>query len=249
MNQSGEAHMDASAVETIYSTLATASCVADARGALQRFTTVAEHDYFICDFVAQDDANCNPFTVHNYPGSWLDRASRVPQALYDRDPVFAHLNASPVPILWSQLDYAQAGALEVWEEAAAAGISAGVAVAVECARGFTLRLGLSRDSARKISATEAVDLRAHLSLFSACLKARVVDLFIPEIRKTLPHLTVRELDALRWTREGKTAWEMGKILGISNGTANFHLQNAQRKLASSDKHQAVLRALELRLIE
>ena len=241
--------MDATAVETIYSTLATANSVADARGALQRFTAVAEHDYFICDFVAQDDATFDPFTVHNYPGAWLDRASRVPQALYDRDPVFAHLNASPLPIVWSQQNYAAANALEVWEEASAAGISEGIAMAVECARGFTLRLGISRDSEHKISVAEALDLRAQLSLFSLCLKARAVDLFLPEIRNTLPQLTVRELDALRWTREGKTAWEMGKILGISNGTANFHLQNAQRKLDSSDKHQAVLRALDLRLID
>ena len=30
-----------------------------------------------------------------------------------------------------------------------------------------------------------------------------------------PRLTARELEVLRWTMEGKTAWETGAILGIS----------------------------------
>ena len=42
--------------------------------------------------------------------------------------------------------------------------------------------------------------------------------------------------------EGKTAWEVGTILGISERTAVLHLQNAMRKLESVNKHQAVLKA-------
>ena len=63
-----------------------------------------------------------------------------------------------------------------------------------------------------------------------------------------PKLTPRELEALRWTMEGKTAWEVGTILGISERTAVLHLQNAMHKLEATNKHQAVLKALRLGLI-
>jgi DNA-binding CsgD family transcriptional regulator len=41
-------------------------------------------------------------------------------------------------------------------------------------------------------------------------------------------LTPRELECLRWTMEGKTAWEVGTILSISERTAVLHLNNAHR---------------------
>jgi DNA-binding CsgD family transcriptional regulator len=61
-------------------------------------------------------------------------------------------------------------------------------------------------------------------------------------------LTPRELECLQWTMQGKTAWEVGKILGISEQTAARHLNNATRKLDCTSKHQAVLKALRLGLI-
>ena len=63
-----------------------------------------------------------------------------------------------------------------------------------------------------------------------------------------PSLTPRELEALRWTMEGKTAWEVGAILGISERTAVLHVNNAMHKLGCVNKHPAVLKALRLGLI-
>lgn len=48
--------------------------------------------------------------------------------------------------------------------------------------------------------------------------------------------------------EGKTAWEVGTILGISERTAVLHVNNAMHKLGCVNKHQAVLKALRLGLI-
>ena len=63
-----------------------------------------------------------------------------------------------------------------------------------------------------------------------------------------PALTPREIEALYWTMEGKTAWEVGQILGISERTAVLHVNNAMHKLGCVNKHQAVLKALRLGLI-
>ena len=61
-------------------------------------------------------------------------------------------------------------------------------------------------------------------------------------------LTPREREVLLWTMEGKGTWVIGELLGISSHAVKFHLQNAMRKLDSSSKHQAVLKALRLGLL-
>jgi DNA-binding CsgD family transcriptional regulator len=74
-------------------------------------------------------------------------------------------------------------------------------------------------------------------------------LLVPVDRNAeMPQLTARELEALRWTMDGKTAWEVGAILGISERTAVLHVNNAMHKLGCSSKHQAVIKALRLGLI-
>lgn len=56
-------------------------------------------------------------------------------------------------------------------------------------------------------------------------------------------LTDRERDCLIWTARGKTAWEVGQILSISEETVLFHLKNATRKLGVFSKHHAVVKAV------
>lgn len=56
-------------------------------------------------------------------------------------------------------------------------------------------------------------------------------------------LTDRERDCLLWTARGKTAWEVGQILAISEETVLFHLKNVTRKLGVFSKHHAVVKAV------
>lgn len=71
----------------------------------------------------------------------------------------------------------------------------------------------------------------------------------PEFRvtKTAP-LTAREAEVLLWTAEGKTAWETGRILGITEGTTRAHLAHALGKLRAANKAHAVARAFSCGLI-
>jgi DNA-binding CsgD family transcriptional regulator len=48
--------------------------------------------------------------------------------------------------------------------------------------------------------------------------------------------------------EGKSAWNVGQILGMSEHTVNFHLRKVFKKLNCSNKHQAVHKALHLGLL-
>jgi DNA-binding CsgD family transcriptional regulator len=56
-----------------------------------------------------------------------------------------------------------------------------------------------------------------------------------------PVLTPRERDCLAFVAEGKSDWEIGKILSISQATAHSHVENAKRKLGARTRAQAVAR--------
>jgi len=62
-------------------------------------------------------------------------------------------------------------------------------------------------------------------------------------------MTAKELDCLKWTAAGKTAWEASVILGISERTVRFHLNIAREKLNCRTTTQAVAKAVSNHLIE
>jgi DNA-binding CsgD family transcriptional regulator len=61
-------------------------------------------------------------------------------------------------------------------------------------------------------------------------------------------LTPRQIECLSWAQEGKTAYEMGVILGISTRTVEGHLHRAYESLGVASRIQAVLRAREAGLL-
>lgn len=56
-------------------------------------------------------------------------------------------------------------------------------------------------------------------------------------------LTKREQECLHWVSKGKTSWEVSTILGISERTVNFHIQNFMRKTNSSNRQHATFKYL------
>jgi len=54
-------------------------------------------------------------------------------------------------------------------------------------------------------------------------------------------LTPRERDAIAWVAQGKSDWEISVILGVSEATARWHVDNARRKLGAVNRAQAVAR--------
>lgn len=54
-------------------------------------------------------------------------------------------------------------------------------------------------------------------------------------------LSPRERDAIAYVAEGKTDWEIGRILGVSEATARFHVDNARKKLGAVNRAHAVAR--------
>jgi DNA-binding CsgD family transcriptional regulator len=67
-------------------------------------------------------------------------------------------------------------------------------------------------------------------------------------RQDVPPLSPREVECLGWAAKGKTAWEIGRVLAISEHTAIFHLRNASKKLGTTRREQAVAKSISLGML-
>lgn len=63
------------------------------------------------------------------------------------------------------------------------------------------------------------------------------------------NLTARETDVLHWVAEGKSSWEIGMILSISERTVKFHLSNIYRKFGVTSRAQAIVHAIKMNLLQ
>lgn len=86
-----------------------------------------------------------------------------------------------------------------------------------------------------------------LHLVAVCAFDRISQLCEFAHRVHIP-LTIRERDVLAWVARGKSAWEIGEILGIAKRTVDEHVQTACRKLNAVNRTQAVVTALRRGLI-
>jgi len=187
-------------------------------------------------------------TVDNTPHAFT-------QAYHDTglaklDPVMQHCKRAAVPIIWDQDTYVAQGFGAMWEHQARYGYRTGIALAIHLPDGRHFSMGVDRDRPLSPKPKALTRIVADLQLFAVHAQDAAFRIFAPQAfqHESAPSLTPRELEALRWTMDGKTAWEVGAIMSISERTAVLHLQNAMRKLDSVNKHQAVLKAIRLGLL-
>ncbi|MDE2370613.1 MAG: autoinducer binding domain-containing protein [Burkholderiales bacterium] len=188
------------------------------------------------------------YIVDNTPVAYAE--AHLDEETSRRDPILRHCRRQSMPIIWDQSTYVERGAGDLWEHQARFGYRTGIAMALHLPEGKHFVLGVDRDQALPGNSGELQRLVADLQLFAVHAQDAAMRLLLPLAhRPERPALTPRELESLRWTMEGKTAWEVGALLGISERTAVMHVNNAMHKLGCISKHQAVLKALRLGLID
>ena len=156
------------------------------------------------------------------------------------------------PFLWSDIPRliactpAQLGFLDA---AAAAGLGAAVTVPVHRARGadtvgsYSVFAGACTFLMKKDVALPLASLAAAhyvgATAFDACEKLRQ-----PRALAAIgPQLTPRQRDCVALVAQGKSDWEIGKLLGISDSTVHKHIEDAKRRFGVSTRIQLVVRSL------
>jgi DNA-binding CsgD family transcriptional regulator len=188
------------------------------------------------------------YGVNNHPKAFLDSANDPKDAL--RDPVLKRLKESSRPFIYDQGLYVDEGAADLWEEQAAYGYRSGVSVALHAPGGRHFYLGVDRESALPADSISTTRLMADLQLLAVYAQETAARLLVPSASLNLPTraLTHRELEVLKWSREGKSAWAVGQILSMSEHTVNYHLRNVMKKFKTSSKHIAAQLAADRGLI-
>ncbi len=192
------------------------------------------------------------FRVGNPPEAYQNSYSDL--ALTMRDPVMTFLREHKFQtITYDQSLYVASGTADLWDEQASFGYQTGMAVSLDLPGNQRFSFGVNRDRPLPEGA-ELTALRAGLLHFAVHAQAAASRLQRDAGASAAGNpvaghsLTGRELECLKWTRESKTAWEVGQILGISTSTVALHLSNARKKLGCYSKHQAVLKAIQDGLI-
>lgn len=162
------------------------------------------------------------------------------------DPTVQHALKSTLPIVWS--DRLFESSRNMWEEAREHGLRFGWAQASRDATGAVGMLSLSR-SADQLTAEELTYNQAQMSWLAQYAHAAMSRLLAPKLApESLVLLTKREKEVLRWTAEGKTAYEISQILSVAERTVNFHINNVIAKLGTSNKTQAAVKAAALGML-
>jgi DNA-binding CsgD family transcriptional regulator len=186
-----------------------------------------------------------PYLAGSLPPTWYAPYFRGGQAA--NDPVLAHCRQHAAPLLWNADHADDAERCPVFfREAADFGLRRGITVPIH---GLGCQWGLLA-VASTTAASIAVDARqrGEVHTLAAYLHEAGHRLASAAIAGDQVHLTERELECLRWTAEGKTGWEISRVLGISERTVVFHLENAARKFGVFGRRQAAARAIALQMI-
>lgn len=186
--------------------------------------------------------------VGEWPHEWLNRYEKKHYA--DIDPVVEQLLRSMTPFTWSEaVAKRPVNSHEriVMNEARDFGIKEGAEVPVH-EYGFGGATFSVFSSSVEDFKTAWDEHRNDFHVFCLYFHEKYRQLVSTPLTVPSPHLTRRERECLVLTSRGKTAWEIGEILSISDRTVKQYLSSATMKLGSFSKHHAVVKAILTRLI-
>lgn len=184
------------------------------------------------------------FMMNNYREAWQQRYQQ--QNYWAIDPTVAHGKRSVLPLCWSENIFANCRPF--WEEANAHGLRAGWAQSCHDAKGVGGLLTLAR-SDDDLSSKELEKNSLKMSWLAQTAHESMARIILPKLLPELPiDLSVREIEVLRWTADGKTSGDISAIIGISERTVNFHLNNVMVKLGVYNKTAAAVKAAMLGLL-
>ena len=181
--------------------------------------------------------------IADLPANWIFRPDP------ERDIVFAAAATSLAPFLWSDiprllpLSLADARAVESAPPGFAVPIH-GTPFSYDAAPppgvSAVRFLGCCSFLVRKNVTLPAESFAAaHYIAALAFEGARRVD----RVQPSRPRLTPRQRDCMVLAAQGKSDWEIGKLLGISESTVHKHIEDAKRRFGVSTRIQLVVRGL------
>lgn len=194
--------------------------------------------YGLAAFLPDDKNLAETAFANDFPDGWLNNYVRQGYQLHD--PLVRVAHGSIAVFSWSMADWEgllQGKQIDWRNDNVAAGICRGLTIPDR------------RDGHLKIialaSAQGIVDPYDQKALYYAGLEAlaRMHELGLHATDCSFQPLSPRERECLQWITAGKSDWEIGQILSISEKTVATHVDRAKQKLAVATRAQAIVVAL------
>jgi len=186
--------------------------------------------------------------ISNYPSDWT---THYLQRHYERfDPVIVQALSHPEPFEWGLGvgSLARSKSQELFEEAAKFGIRYGFTIPIHDDSGPVAAVTFAADERRPQFDRTISEHARVLQLMAMYFHAHAQRRIGSNRPIAGASLSPREAECLEWAAQGKSAWEIGTILGISRHTVATYLDNAKTKLGVRTIVQAVARVTEFKLI-
>lgn len=165
------------------------------------------------------------------------------------DPTVAHCQVSAEPLVWEEQIYNRSPASrEVLEEAQRFGLGHGLSVPVHESGRVISMLSLGRDRPFESPAERRRVIAAGKVLANVVHVASENHILPDLLDARRPHLSPRERQCFQLVALGKSNWDIGVMLNISEATVAFHVQNVLKKLKVSTRNQAVAIGVALGII-
>ena len=163
-----------------------------------------------------------------------------------RDPCLKRLLRTTRPFTYDLDFYIQSSAADLWEKQAPFGYKNGIVSVIHMGGGRHMTLGFDRPEPLPICPEELIWVLADLQLATVFLQDKAFALFSVDGSPLPPpaNLSKRQREVLQWASAGKTAWETGQILSISESAVNKIIARAAKTLHCNSKAQAIARAFQ-----
>ena len=172
-------------------------------------------------------------------GAWGEHYAE--QRLSRYDPAVQSVFTSPTAFSWLDVEQrvTNKSALGVFDQARAFGAVGGLVVPIHGPLGEVMAVTLISEHHREIDQQTRMNMQVAATIFASR------GLALAEIERETspdPGLSRREIQCVFWINEGKTDWEIGRILGISEDTVAFHLKKVKAKLGVARRSQIPISA-------
>jgi DNA-binding CsgD family transcriptional regulator len=135
-----------------------------------------------------------------------------------------------------------------WSDAMPLGFDSGLAHASRDIRGSIGLLKLSAHTEQKPTSYSVVTQMQVTWLAQQCHSKMAERFFQRQVPEADITMTEREREIMSWTADGKTAYEISRILKLAEPTIIFHLNKVAKKLGAVNKTQAVAKAVSLGML-
>ena len=182
--------------------------------------------------------------LRRWPVGWFELYSKRDFVRYD--PVIKLCRATTSPFEWSEAPFdaeREPRAGEIMNLARDFGMPRGFSLPVHGVNGYEACFSVSGPDPDLDPRTKPA---IHLIAMYGFERAR--QLLRPKPSPDADLLTGREREVLTWAAVGKTGAETAEIMSITQRTVTSHIINATYKLGAANKTQAVVRAMQAKLI-